>query len=223
MRILLVEDEKEIASFIMRGLKAERFAIDWAHRSSIALMWSKVNDYDIAIVDIKLEGEKDGLRICRELRKKKKEYPVIMLSAIHDTRMKIECLNSGADDYLTKPFALTELLARIRALLRREKRVVGPILTMADLVIDINSHTAKRAGEPIVLNRKEFGLLEYFMRNPGTLLTRNMILEHVWETSADPLTNTVDVHVRFLREKIDDGHDEKLIHTIHGHGYKMEG
>jgi DNA-binding response OmpR family regulator len=222
MRILLVEDEKEIASFIMKGLKVERFAIDWAHRSTHALMWSKVNDYDIAIIDIKLDGEKDGLRICRELRKKKKEYPVIMLSAIHDTRMKIECLNAGADDYLTKPFALAELLARIRALLRREKRVVGPILTMADLAIDINSHTAKRAGEPIPLNRKEFGLLEYFMRNPGTLLTRGMILEHVWETSTDPLTNTVDVHVRFLREKIDDGHDVKLIHTIHGHGYKME-
>lgn len=222
MRILLIEDEKQIANFIIKGLKGEKFVVDWAAKTSQALLAAKVNAYDLAIIDIKLEGERDGLQICRAVREKQKDFPIIMLSAIHDTAIKIRALNSGADDYLTKPFALMELVARVRALLRREKKVTGPILKVGDLVMDLNAHTVERSKRKILLNRKEFSLLEYLMRNPGATLTRSMILDHVWETTGDPFTNTVDVHVRFLRRKIDQDEKQKLIHTIHGHGYKIE-
>jgi DNA-binding response OmpR family regulator len=197
--------------------------VDWAHKGDQGLLWAKVNDYDLAILDINLMGSKiGGLEICHAVREKGRSFPIIVLSIIHDTATKIEALNMGADDYLTKPFSMTELLARIRALLRREKKLVGPIIKHKDLVLDVNAHTAKRGGRRIELNRKEFSLLEYLMRNPGTTLTRSMILEHVWETNSDPFTNTVDVHIRFLRRKIDDGYDKKLIKTVHGHGYKIE-
>lgn len=222
MRILLVEDEKEIAAFVMKGLRAERFVVDWTTKGDQAVTWAKINDYDLAIMDIKLDGEKNGITVCNAIRERQKDFPIIMLSATHDTAIKIEALNHGADDYLTKPFSLVELLARIRALMRRERKVVGPILKVADLAMDLNAHVVSRSKKQIPLNRKEFGLLEYFMRNPGTTLTRNMILEHVWETTIDPFTNTVDVHVRFLRRKIDDGQKKKLIKTVHGYGYKIE-
>lgn len=223
MRILLVEDEKSIADFVVRGLKAERFVTDWTAQAEQALFWAKTNNYDAAIVDIELGGQKVGLAICKAIREKDKEFPIIILSATHDTAVKIEALNLGVDDYLTKPFSLMELLARIRALLRREKKVIGPILRVDDIVMDVNAHSVKRGKREITLNRKEFALLEYFMRNPGTTLTRSMILEKIWGTPADPLTNTVDVHMRFLRKKIDEGHKKKLLKTIHGHGYKIEG
>ncbi len=223
MRVLLVEDEKDIANFVLKGLKAERFVVDWTQKSEQALLWAKVNDYDIAIMDIQIEGPQTGLQICRTIRERGKDYPIIILSVTHDTAIKIEALNSGADDYLTKPFSIGELLARARALLRREKTVVGPILHVADLELDTNSHSVRRGNHHLVLNRKEFGLLEYLMRHPGTILTRNMILEHVWDATTDPFTNTVDVHIRYLRRKIDEGFKKKLIKTIHGHGYKIEG
>lgn len=223
MRILLVEDERGMANFITKGLKAERFVVDWTAKREQALLWAKVNDYDLAVMDIKIQGEKDGIEICHAVRAKQKSFPIIMLSAIHDTTTKIEALNNGADDYLTKPFAIVELIARIRALLRREKKIVGPILKLGDLMMDLNAHSVQRGKKKIELNRKEFSLLEYLMRNPGITLTRNMILEHVWEITTDPFTNTVDVHIRFLRRKIDEGFKKKLIRTIHGHGYKIEG
>jgi two-component system OmpR family response regulator len=223
MRVLLVEDEKEMANFIMKGLKAERFVVDWTQKSDQATLWAKVNDYSLAIMDIQIEGPQTGLQICRTIRERKKDYPIIMLSVIHDTAIKIEALNSGADDYLTKPFSLNELMARVRALLRREKTVIGPVLQLADLELDINSHSVRRAGKQISLNRKEFSLLEYLMRSPGTTFTRSMILEHIWEITTDPFTNTVDVHIRYLRRKIDEGFKKKLIRTVHGHGYKIEG
>ncbi len=145
-----------------------------------------------------------------------------MLSVTGDVATKIEALNLGADDYLAKPFSLAELLARVHALLRREKKITGPKLVVADLEMDTRAHTVARAGKVIPLNRKEFALLEYLMRNPGTTLTRSMILEHVWDMNADPFTNTVDVHIRFLREKIDVGRRKKLLKTVHGFGYKIE-
>jgi DNA-binding response OmpR family regulator len=222
MRILLAEDEKSVANFVLRGLKAERFAVDWTVRSSQALLWAKVNEYDLAIFDIKLEGEKNGIEICRAVREKERVFPIIILSATHDTAVKIEALNAGADDYLTKPFAFAELLARVKALMRREKKVSGPIIRYADVVIDLNAHSVIRGGRTIQLNRKEFSLLEYLMRNPETILTRSMILEHVWETLTDPFTNTVDVHIRFLRNKLDRDYKQKLIKTVHGYGYKLE-
>ena len=221
MRILIIEDEEEIASFIKKGLASENFAVDWSGTGEKGMELAKTNNYDLVILDIKLPG-KDGITVLKELREAKKTFPVIMLSVKSDTPTKIEALNIGADDYLTKPFSFEELLARIRALLRREKRITGPKLKIAELELDALSHTVVRAGKSIKLNKKEFALLEYFMRNPGITLTRNMILEHVWDMSADPFTNTVDVHVRFLREKIDEGHAKKLLHTVHGYGYKME-
>ena len=223
MRALFVEDEKDVAQFVLKGLKAERFVVDWTPKSEQALLWAKVNDYDVAIMDIQLEGPQTGLQICRTVRDKGKGYPIIMLSVIHDTAIKIEALNSGADDYLTKPFSFAELMARIRALMRREKVVVGPIIRIADLELNVNAHSVHRGKKQITLNRKEFGLLEYLMRHEGTTLTRNMILEHVWEITTDPFTNTVDVHIRYLRRKIDEGFAKKLIKTVHGHGYKVEG
>jgi len=222
MRILVIEDEKDIADFILSGLRAEHFAVDWAETGTKGLMWAKVNSYDLAILDIRLGDDESGLDICRVIREKGKTFPIIMLSVNNDTRTKIEALNIGADDYLTKPFFVAELIARMRALLRREKKITGPTLSVGDLFMDTSSHSVSRAGKVLKLNKKEFTLLEYFMRNPGTTLTRGMILEHVWDINADPFTNTVDVHIRFLRAKMDDGHRQKLLKTVHGYGYKLE-
>jgi two-component system OmpR family response regulator len=222
MRALLIEDDKDIADFITHGLKAERFAVDWADTGEKGLMWAKVNAYDVGVFDIKLPGAQSGLDVCRTIRERGRNFPVIILSVTGDVATKIEALNLGADDYLAKPFSLAELLARIHALLRREKKITGPILKVADLQIDTHAHSVTRAGKPIQLNRKEFALLEYLMRNVGTTLTRSMILEHVWDMNADPFTNTVDVHIRFLREKIDEGRKKKLLKTVHGFGYKIE-
>ncbi|HEX4103938.1 MAG TPA: response regulator transcription factor [Candidatus Paceibacterota bacterium] len=222
MRVLLLEDEKDIARFILEGLKAERLAVDWAETGEKGLMWAKVNSYDIGIFDIKLAGGQNGIQVCRTIRERGKNFPIIILSVTGDVSTKIEALNLGADDYLAKPFSLAELLARVRALLRRERKIVGPRLSLGDLEMDTQAHTVARAGKRIELNRKEFALLEYLMRNPGTTLTRAMILEHVWDMNADPFTNTVDVHIRFLREKIDIGHKKKLLKTVHGFGYKIE-
>jgi len=223
MRILLVEDEKSVADFVIRGLKAERFVVDWTPQPEQAFFWAKTNDYDAAILDIELASQRVGLKICKAIREREKVFPIIILSATHDTAVKIEALNLGADDYLTKPFSLMELLARIRALLRRERKVIGPVLRVDDLEMDINAHSVRRGKREIRLNRKEFAMLEYFMRNPGITLTRNMILEKIWDTPSDPFTNTVDVHIRFLRRKIDEGYRKKLLKTVHGHGYKIEG
>ncbi len=253
MRILLIEDEKGIADFIIAGLRAERFAVDWASTAEKGLLLAKVNPYDAGVFDIRLSdpssgalpshvlsgktvgvsshkisdgkvwgGERDGLCILEEVRRKGKIFPIIMLSVTGDAQTKIDALNLGADDYLTKPFSMAELIARIRALLRREKKITEQVLAVADLTMDTRAHTAARGGKPVKLNRKEFALLEYFMRNPGTMLTRSMILDHVWDMSVDPFTNTVDVHMRFLREKIDDGRKKKLLKTVHGYGYKIE-
>lgn len=221
MRILIIEDEEEITSFIRKGLVSEHFVVDSATDGEQGLKLAGINDYDLLVLDIKLP-QKDGIEVCREVRRKGKTFPIIMLSVKSDTHTKVEALNIGADDYLTKPFSFEELLARIRALLRREKKIIGPRLKFADLEMDTIAHEVKRAGRLIQLNKKEFTLLEYFMRNPGITLTRSMILEHVWDMNTDPFTNTVDVHVRFLREKIDNRHRQKLIQTVHGYGYKME-
>lgn len=222
MRVLFLEDEKEVASYIINGLKAERFAVDWTETGEKGLMWAKVNSYDIGIFDIKLAGGQSGLEVCECIREYGRTFPIIILSVTGDVATKIEALNLGADDYLAKPFSLAELLARMKALLRREKKITGPLLTVADLTMDTQAHSVTRAGKRIELNRKEFALLEYLMRNPGTTLTRSMILEHVWDMNADPFTNTVDVHIRFLRGKIDEGRRRKLLKTVHGFGYKIE-
>jgi DNA-binding response OmpR family regulator len=222
MRILLLEDDRDIGNFVASGLRREQFAVDWTETGEKGLMLAKVNAYDLGIFDIKLAGRESGIQVCRALRAYGKTFPILMLSVTSDVVRKVEALEMGADDYLAKPFSFVELMARVRALLRREKRIVGPILTLGDLSMDTQSHVITRAGKAIALNRKEFMLLEYLMRNPGTVLTRTMILEHVWDMNADPFTNTVDVHMRFLRKKIDEPFRKKLLKTVHGYGYKIE-
>ncbi len=207
----------------MTGLKTEHFASDWTDNAEKALFWAKTNPYDVGVIDINLGKGGNGLDVCKAIRVSGKKFPIIMLSVINDTPTKVEALNLGADDYLVKPFAMTELTARIRALMRREKSIVGPVMKIADLEMDTLAHSVKRAGKSVALNKKEFALLEYLMRNEGTTLTRGMILEHVWDMNVDPFTNTVDVHIRFLRAKVDEGHKRKLVKTVHGYGYKIEG
>jgi DNA-binding response OmpR family regulator len=221
MRVLLIEDEKEIANLILAGLRAEHFAVDWARTGEQGLAWAKHTGYDLGIFDVRLPLM-NGIEVCRTIRARGMHFPIIVLSVMSDAITKVEALNIGADDYLTKPFFMAELSARARALLRRERRVTGPILAVGGVTLNVTLHAVARAGKPIRLNRKEFSLLEYFMRNPGITLTRAMILEHVWDMNADPFNNTVDVHVRFLRQKIDDGHRKKLLKTVHGYGYKIE-
>ncbi len=222
MRILVIEDEKGISNFIKKGLEAEYFTVDTAFDGEEGLNLAQINEYDVIVLDIRLP-KKNGIEVCKELRKENSSVPIIMLTVEGDVKIKVETLNAGADDYLVKPFSLEELIARIRALLRREKKITGDVLQIDDLVLDTVSHKVKRGEKEINLSRKEFALLEYLMRNPGVVLTRGMILEHVWDMNADPFTNTVDVHIRFLRKKIDEGFKKKLIKTVHGSGYKIEG
>lgn len=222
MRILIIEDEKDIASFVKKGLVAEKFAVDCSHNGEDGLRFAKINDYDLVVLDIGLPG-KDGLTVCRELREADKTFAILILSVMTDAHIKSHALNIGADDYLAKPFSFEELLARVRALLRRKDNFTGLKLKVADLELDSLTHNVMRGNKQIQLNRKEFSLLKYFMENTGIVLTRNMILEHVWDMNADPFNNTIDVHVRYLRKKIDDKKfKKKLLHTVHGYGYKID-
>ena len=221
MRILVIEDEEAIASFIRRGLVAANFSVDCAGDGELGLQLAKQHSYDVIVLDLMLP-KRDGTEICLDLRKNNIITPIIILSANTDTMTKIHVINNGADDYLTKPFSFEELLARIRALLRREKHITASKLELADLVCDTMAHTVVRSGAPISLSKKEFELLEYFMRNPGTTLSRAMIIEHVWDRNLDPFSNTVDVHVRSLRKKVCGTFPRKLFHTIRGFGYKIE-
>jgi len=220
MRILLVEDEIRMASFIERGLKEDDYVVDVANDGEKALFLAEVNPYDLIILDIILPV-KDGISVCRELRRKKINVPILMLTSKDGVRDKVLGLNSGADDYLAKPFAFEELLARISALLRRDKTDKTGILKIADLEMDRLKHKVTRAGKEIRLTTKEFGLLEYMMLNANHVVTRTMISEHVWHEDFDSFTNVIDVYMNFLRNKIDKGHKKQLIHTIHGKGYVL--
>ena len=221
MRILLVEDEIKMASFIERGLKEEDYVVDVANDGEKALFQAEINPYDLIILDVILPV-KDGITVCRELRSKKINVPVLMLTSKDRVRDKVLGLNSGADDYLAKPFAFEELLARISALLRRNKQDKTGILKVADLEIDQLRHKITRAGKEIQLTSKEFALLEYLMLNATHVVTRTMISEHVWHEDFDSFTNVIDVYMNFLRNKVDKGHKKQLIHTIHGKGYVLK-
>ena len=218
MRILVVEDERKIASFIQRGLKEESYAVDVVHDGDKGLYMADINEYDLIILDIMLPG-KDGIFICRELRKKKITTPILMLTARDAVEDKVQGLDMGADDYLTKPFAFNEFLARVRALLRRNGKTKSTQIKIADLELDQLTHKVKRAGKEISLTSKEYALLEYMMVNSNQVITRTMISEHVWNEDFDSFTNVIDVYVRYLRNKIDHGFNKKLIHTIRGTGY----
>ncbi len=220
MRLLLIEDEHKVAEFVARGLRAERFAVDVASDGDTGWAMASTLDYDLVILDLMLPGL-GGTEILRRLRRKNGATAVLVLTARDATRDKVENFEAGADDYLTKPFAFAELLVRVKALLRRPPPARSNVVRVADLEIDRLAQQVRRAGKRIELTAKEYGLLEYLASCSGRVLTRTMIIEHVWDESFEGLTNIVDVYIRHLRAKIDDGHENKLIRTMRGVGYSI--
>src|SRR6266567_5674321 len=220
MRILVVEDEKRIADFLTRGLQGAGYAVDSAPNGQTALEFVHATDYDLVILDIMLP-DMDGLQVLEKVRNRKVGPPVLILSARGALDDRVKGLEQGADDYLVKPFAFVELLARVRALLRRGQPTPER-LQVADLSLDCIRRKVLRGAEAIDLAPKEFGILEYMMRNRGRPLSRTMIVEHVWDMDYDGLTNIVDVYIRHLRSKIDDGQPTRLIHTVRGIGYMLD-
>lgn len=220
MRILVVEDEEKVSRFIVRGLEAERFAVDAVLDGTSGLEFATTYDYDLVILDILLPGI-GGTDVLRGLRQVNANVPVLMLTARDALADKVENFEAGADDYLTKPFAFAELLVRVKALLRRGAVNRANVLRAGDLELDRLSQTVKRGGQKIELTSKEYALLEYLMTNAGRVLSRTMIIEHVWDQSFDSVTNIVDVYVRHLRNKIDDPFERKLIRTVRGVGYSI--
>jgi heavy metal response regulator len=221
MRILVVEDERRIAAFIKRGLEEEHYAVDVAYDGEEALDWAAVVDYDLIVLDVLLP-KKDGIQVCRELRAQGNRVPVLMLTARDAIEDRVRGLDSGADDYLVKPFAFQELLARIRALLRRSGEIKTTRLQVGDLVLDTITHQATRSGRIIELTAREYALLEFLMRHPSQVLSRTQIAEHVWNYDFFTTSNVVDVYIRYLRRKIDKGFKVKLLQTVRGVGYKIE-
>ncbi len=222
MRILIVEDDSKIASFILKGLKAAGFAVDHAADGETGLDLALAEPYDAAIIDIMLP-ERDGLSLIREMRKEKLNIPVIILSAKGEVEDRIKGLETGGDDYLTKPFSFSELLARVQALIRRSSGISEPTrLTAADVSLDLITREVFRDGRRIELQPLEFSLLEYLMRNAGRVVSKTMIMEHVWDYHFDPGTNVVEARISRLRDKIDKGFDKKLIHTVRGVGYVLK-
>ena len=220
MRVLVVEDEKKTASFIRKALQAEGFATDVCHNGNEALSAPVATPYDAIVLDIMLPG-RDGLSLLRHWREHRNSTPVLLLSARGEVNERVEGLNLGADDYLPKPFELVELVARVRALVRRGSENKAVVLRVADLTLDTVSHEAKRGNTKIELTSREYRLLEYLMRSAGRLCARMMILEKVWDYDFDPGTNLVDVYIKRLREKIDAGFEPKLLHTVRGTGYVL--
>ena len=221
MRILVIEDEVKIAQFIKRGLKEEGYAVDVANDGEEGHFMLSSNDYDVIVLDLMLP-KMDGLTLCKELRKEGNSTPIIMLTAKDTVKDKVKGLDSGADDYLPKPFAFEELLARVRVLLRKKDSGVQTQLKVDDLCLDLLTHKVTRAGREIDLTVKEYALLEYLMRNAGNIVTRTMISEHVWDINFDTFTNVIDVYINYLRNKIDSAFENKMINTVRGKGYLLK-
>jgi heavy metal response regulator len=221
MRILVVEDESKMAALLKRGLIEEGMAVDIVTDGEEAYFTAKENPYDLIILDISLP-KMDGIEVCQRLRKDLISIPILMLTAIGNLDVKVRGLDSGADDYLTKPFAFAELLARIRALLRRKHSEVVMQLQIADLVLDPTLHRVTRSGKEINLTSKEFALLECFMRHPNQVLSRSLLSEKIWDENFESFTNVIDVYINYLRNKIDKDFEPKLIHTVRGVGYIMK-
>ena len=218
MRILLVEDESRVAGFIAKGLREQAYAVDIAGDGEQALYQAAVNQYDIVILDVMLPV-KDGHTVCRELRASGFRTPILMLTARGAVDDRVEGLDSGADDYLAKPFDFKELLARLRALLRRSAALRPQVLRVADLTLNTASHAAARAGKPVSLTAKEYALIEFLVLNQGRVVGREQIGQHVWDENFDPLSNVIDVYIKRLRAKLDTGFSRRLIHTRRGEGY----
>jgi heavy metal response regulator len=222
MRILVVEDEAKVGSFIRRALEEESYAVDLCADGPGGLELARGSSYDLIILDVMLPGM-SGLQILETLRKEKLKTPVLIVTARAQLDQRVKGLDAGADDYLTKPFAIEELLARVRALLRRGTGEGMGLLQIEDLILNPATREVTRGGQRIELTSKEYALLEYFMRNAGRVLTRPVIAEHVWNLDFDTFTNVIDVYVNYLRNKIDRGRERKLIHTIRGSGYVLKG
>lgn len=222
MRILIVEDEVKIANALRRGLEQEKYAVDAVYDGREGMAFALTEPYDLIILDRMLPGVSDGLEICAQLREKGIATPVLMLTAKGDVRERVKGLNEGADDYLAKPFAFEELLARVRALLRRPAPVLGTVLRVGDLSLDTRDFTVRRGSRVINLSAKECALLEFLMRNTGKVVTKDTIIEHVWDYDTDVLPNTVEVYIGYLRGKIDKPFKHALIHTVRGFGYTLK-
>lgn len=220
MRILIVEDDAALASFLRKGLEAEHHAVDTANDGEQGRAMALEFDYDLVVLDLNLPGV-DGLSILKSVRQRKTSLPVMILTARSRVEDRVQCLDTGADDYLVKPFSFLELSARARALLRRSHLPSESVLKVRDLSLDRVQRKVERAGRQIELTAKEFALLEYLMRNAGRRLTRPMIIEHVWNMNFDSTTNVVDVYINYLRRKVDDGFSPALIHTVRGVGYQI--
>lgn len=221
MTILVVEDEVKITRFIKKGLEMEHYTVDVAYDGQEALDKAEVNDYDLIVLDIMLP-KIDGIEVCKKLRESKIDAPIIMLTAKDTVDDRIKGLDAGADDYLIKPFAFGELIARIRALLRREKTVKSTKLQIEKLILNPTTHEVHRDGKEIPLSSKEYRLLDYMMRRPGHVCTRTMIGEHIWGYNFTDDSNVIDVYISYLRRKIDKGFNDKLIHTVRDVGYKIQ-
>ena len=221
MRVLVVEDEKKTASFVRKALQAEGFAVDVCHHGDDALAAARATPFDGIVLDIMLPG-RDGLSVLRQLRESGNRTPVLLLSARGEVNERVEGLNAGADDYLPKPFVIAELVARVRALGRRGGENKSTVLRVADLTLDTVTHKAGRGEKVFELTAREFRLLEFLMRSPGRICSRMAIIEKVWDYDFDPGTNLVDVYVKRLREKIDDGFEPKLLQTVRGIGYVLK-
>jgi DNA-binding response OmpR family regulator len=221
MRILVVDDDRRLSAVIKRGLLEEAYAVDLAYDGEEGEYMAEVNPYDLIILDIMLPG-KDGIEICRDLRAKKVNTPILMLTAKDTVEDRVKGLDVGADDYLVKPFAFNELLARVRAMLRREGMSKSPELRVGDLTLDTLTRQVRRGERPVELTTKEYVILEYFMRHPNVVVTRTMIEEHAWDYDFDSLSNLVDVYIRRLRRKIDNEGEDSLIQTVRGAGYRLK-
>ncbi|HEX7632930.1 MAG TPA: response regulator transcription factor [Candidatus Saccharimonadales bacterium] len=223
MRILVIEDEPKIAQAVKQGLELKGFAVDMVHDADTGLSYARDPDYDVIVLDRMLPGSMDGVTLCQTLRQEEISTPIIMLTARGTIGDKVEGLNSGADDYLVKPFSFEELTARVRALLRRPSSQVGTDLSVEDLRLNPTTYEVFRGDKPLKLSHKEFTLLEYFMHHPGQVITKDMIISHVWNEDADILPNTIEVYIGYLRNKIDRPFPDSkpLLQTMRGFGYKL--
>ena len=225
MRLLIIEDDADTSEYIAQRLKENCYAVDTARDGSAGLQMAKTSDYDMVLLDYSLP-KKDGLTVCREIRNQdhpqRKNVPIIMISVTAEVESKVSALESGIDDYLTKPFFFDELMARINAVMRRPKAMTSHLFELDDLTLDTSTQKVSRGRKSIYLTRKEFALLEYLMRNKGSVVSRGAITEHVWDMNIDPVSNTIEMHILNLRKKLELPRKKKLIHSVPGRGYKID-